>query len=171
MLKKFTGMLVVPLMAFSFAACSKKPAPAPPQAPVVVDSAPVQPPPAAVPAPPADTFEGEWKGDSGPDLPLSFSVEKNQVTSLNASYSGKNGTCNYNGGIGSDGPVPINNKTFTSRGKNTMHGETEFTATGTFTSPTEASGTLVWKGKSELCGDFNLEYKWTAKKAPAEAMD
>jgi hypothetical protein len=117
---------------------------------------------------PALGFEGEWKGESGPDLPISFWIQGNQVTSLSASYSGRNGTCSFNGSLSSDGPASITDKTFTAKGKNDKHGNIEFTATGALTSSSEASGTLFWKGKSELCGDIDLQYKWTAKKAPAE---
>jgi hypothetical protein len=93
-------------------------------------------------------------------------VEGNQATNLNASYAGRSGTCSFNGSFGSDGPSVLSGKTFTSHGKNDR-GPIEFTVTGAFTSPTEASGTVVWKGKSDLCGDINLEGKWTAKKSAA----
>lgn len=161
--------------ALAFAACSKKqeaaPAPAPtaaaPAQPAVTAPPPSQAAaPAPVPPPAAPGYEGEWNGDSGPNLPLSFTVEGNQVTSSNANYAGQKGSCSYNGGIGSEGPAPINGNSFVSKGKNDFHGSTEYVMTGTFTSPTEASGTVAWKGKSELCGEYSMEYNWKAKKGP-----
>ena len=158
------------LVCLGLVACSKKQEVAPAQTPAT-STAPkaAAPPPPPAPAPAPENFAGSWDGNSGENLPISFTVEGNQVTSLNASYAGRNGTCSFNGSIGNEGPAAISGKAFTSRGK-TDRGPLEFTATGTFTSATEASGTLVWKGKSDLCGDINLEYKWTAKKS-ADSME
>ena len=167
-----TGLLIVAALSIT-PACSKKQEPAPPPAPsapqveAVPPAAPVQTPTPA----PAPSNESEWKGESGPDLPISFSIQGNQVTSLSASYSGKSGSCSFNGSLSSDGPATITDKTFTAKGKNEQSGFIEFTAVGTLTSDTEASGTLVWKGKSSICGDIDLQYKWTAKKAAAQPAD
>lgn len=155
----------------TFGACSKKQEAAPPPAaPAVAQPAP--PPPAAPPAAPAvaESFEGEWSGSSGENLPVSFSIQGNQVTSFSGSYSGKNGSCSFSGQISSSGPATIAGKSFTAQGRSSRE-ELEFTAQGTLTSPTEASGSLVWKGKSELCGAIDLKYQWTAKKAPPTPMD
>lgn len=154
----------------TFGACSKKPEAAPPPAAPAPAVAQPAPPPAAPAAPPAasavaESFEGEWSGSSGVDLPVSFSIQGNQVTSFSGSYSGKSGSCSFNGQISSSGPATITGKSFTAQGRSSRE-ELEFTAQGTLTSPTEASGSLVWKGKSELCGVIDLKYQWTAKKAP-----
>ena len=174
MLQIFKNAGLILLFAVLAFACSKKQEAVPPSPPKAEAPAPAQPPPAP-PAPPAaaaapataENFEGEWSGNSGENLPLSFSIAGNQVTSLSGSYSGRNGTCSFNGSISSSGPASISNKAFTTQGKSSREA-LEFTAQGTFSSATEASGTLVWKGKSDLCGDIDLQYKWTAKKAPAE---
>lgn len=168
-----TGLLIAAALSI-IPACSKKQEPAPnpalsaPQVEAVPAAPPPPPPVQAQAAAPTPGFDGEWKGEIGPDLPISFSIQGNQVTSLSASYSGKNGSCNFSGSISSDGPAAITDKSFTAKGHNDQHGNIEFTATGTLTSSNEAAGTLVWKGKSSLCGDINLQYQWTAKKAPAE---
>ncbi len=166
----FKAGLLIAAAALIIPACSKKQEPAPNPAPSAtqVEAIPPAPPVQVQAAVPTPGFEGEWKGESGPDLPISFSIQGNQVTSLSASYSGKSGSCSFNGLLSSDGPAAISDKIFTAKGKNDQHGNIEFTATGTLTSSTEASGTLLWKGKSDLCGDIELQYKWTAKKAPAE---
>src|SRR5262249_42623813 len=106
----------------------------------------------------------------GKDLPLSFTVQKNQVTSLNASYAGHKESCSFNGNFSSDSPSTITGKTFMAHGKKE---QIEFNLSGTFTSANEASGTLVWKGKSGICGDVDLQYNWTAKReaTPPPAED
>lgn len=162
----FKSTIFVLSLTLLLTACSKKPAPAPTPAPAATSASPASPT-APAPAPAANLYDGSWSGDSGENLPLSFSVEKNQVSSLSASYAGKQGTCSFNGSISSDGSSPVNGKTFTAHGKNEHSGVIEFTAQGTFNSPTETSGTVVWKGKSELCGDIDLQYKWAAKKSVA----
>jgi hypothetical protein len=172
-----SALLVVAAVSL-VSACSKKQeiAPSPAPAPAVVNVEPAPPPPPPVqppPAPPAAAgFEGEWKGSSGEDLPISFSIEGNQVTSMNASYAGRSGSCSFNGSISSSGPAAISDKTFTAKGDHSRDGNPiAFTATGTLTSSTEASGTLVWKGKSSICGDIDLQYQWTAKKEPAAPIE
>ncbi|HSA60022.1 MAG TPA: hypothetical protein VLJ37_10105 [bacterium] len=157
----YKRVLPILLLALLTAACGKKSAPAPASdatanAPAVVT--------AEAPAPAATSRDGSWEGSSGPDLPISFTVEGDQVTSLSASYAGHQDSCSFNGSVNSEGPAKIDGKSFTAKGKY-GDGSVEFTAAGTFTSMSDASGTLVWKGKSGVCGDFNLEYKWTAKKS------
>lgn len=152
-------------------ACSKKQDSAPIPPPVVVNVAPVQPapPPPHVPTPaavPVATYDGNWTGDSGENMPISFTIAGNQVTSLNASYAGRAGSCSFSGSFSSEGPSTIQDKAFTAKGKSPRD-PIEFTATGILTSNSEASGTLVWKGNSNLCGPFDLNLKWTAKKEVA----
>lgn len=164
-------LLLALITLVTLAACSKKQESAPPPAPATSNPAAAQPAPAAPTAQaPAASFEGQWEGSSGEDLPISFTIQGNEVTSFSGSYAGKNGSCSFNGSINSSGPAPITSKAFSTSGKSS-HEELSFTAQGTLSSATEASGTLVWKGKSQLCGDIDLQYKWAAKKAPAEAVD
>lgn len=150
-------------------ACSKKSEQVPPSAPMLSQPAPapvapVAPPPAPIAAP-APSFEGEWKGESGTDLPLNFTIEGNKVSSFYNSYSGRSGSCSFSGGISNSEPATLQGNNFSISGEQGRDGNPiEFMATGTLTSPTEASGTVVWKGKSSICGDINLQYQWKAKK-------
>lgn len=154
------------MAAGALIACSKKQeSAAPPPAPAPEAAAAKTEAPA-----PAESYVGQWTGNSGEDLPVSFTVEGNQVISFSGSYSGKNGSCNFSGTVSSSDAVNLQGKTFNTHGKSSQEA-LEFTAQGTFTGPQEATGTLVWKGKSELCGDIDLKYQWTAKKNPPEAVD
>jgi len=159
---------VLVVFALSLIACGKKPAPSPTQTavPTPPTTPSAAPAPVAPMAPTVSNFAGEWKGNSGENLPLSLSVQGTQVTSLNASYSGQNGSCSFNGSFGSGGPSSINGRSFTAQGKNRG---IEFTLNGNFVSDQEASGTIVWKGNSDLCGAINQQKNWTAKKSAPEA--
>jgi predicted small lipoprotein YifL len=150
------------LAVFAAAACGKK-APAPAQTP----------PPAAVTAEPADAeekpqaqnpYEGSWDGNAEPDRPLNFTVEGGKVTYFFANYGGSNGSCSFNGGFSLDGAFPINGTTFTATGKSSGS-DIEGTATGTFTSSNEISGTIAWKGDSGMCGPFDIKTNWKAKRS------
>ncbi|HEX5037150.1 MAG TPA: hypothetical protein VFX30_08320 [bacterium] len=153
----------VGLAVFAAAACGKK-APAPSQTP----------PPAAVTAEPAEApeekpqaqnpYDGSWDGNADADRPLNFTVEDGKVTYFFANYGGANGTCNYNGAFSLDGTFPINGNTFTATGKSSG-GDIEATATGTFASNNEISGTIAWKGNSGMCGAFDIKANWKAKRA------
>jgi hypothetical protein len=157
---------VLPFLILAFAACGKKPvatpAPANPQPPAAVAVEEAEEAPAA---PTMTPYEGSWDGKADPDLPLNFTVEGNQVTYFFANYHGQSGTCSYNGAFSNKGPSAVTGNTFTAYGQ-TDNGPIEFNAAGTFTSPTEASGTIVWKGKSDLCGPFEIKSNWKAKKTP-----
>ena len=161
MQKAFNHSLFFVLIILSFGACGKKSAPSPIQTPSAMSPSPEAAAPVQAPAPSAPGFEGDWQGSSGKDLPISFTVQKNQVISLNASYAGHKESCSFNGNFSSDSPSMINGKAFTAHGKRE---QIEFNLSGTFTSANEASGTLVWKGKSDICGDVDLQYNWTAKR-------
>jgi hypothetical protein len=162
--KAFLRVLPLVLSIFAFSACGKKaPAPAsqPAEAPAAVTA---DQPTDAAPSATESPFAGSWDGQADPDRPLNFTVEGNQITYFFANYGGQNGTCSYNGAFSNVGPSTINGKTFTSHGK-TDNGPIEFDASGTFTSAGEASGTIVWKGNSGLCGPIDLKANWKAKKS------
>lgn len=128
--------------------------------------------PALAPAPQAPTLDGDWKGNSGNDLPLSFSVKNNQVSQLYVSYRTKIGSCSAFASFDSPATAPINGKSFTVKGmKDQMNDHIEFTMNGTFTSDKEASGTFHWTGKSNLCGPIDTQANWTAKKGPIGGSD
>jgi hypothetical protein len=153
--------------------CSKKSTP--PLPPVSEAPRPALEPPASLPAPTPTTasapaslpgnYEGAWTGNSGEDLPLSFTVQNNQVSPVNVSLKGKKGSCNLFSSFPSEASVPLKGNAFTAHGKKDQF---EFTLNGTFNSPTDATGTIDWKGNMDICGSMEMQFKWTAKKGPAE---
>lgn len=163
LIRNLPNVLPLILAVFICVSCGKK------------ASAPAQtPPPAAVTAEPAEAaeekpqpqnpYDGSWDGNADPDRPLNFTVEGGKVTYFFANYGGANGSCNYNGGFSLDGIFPINGNTFTATGK-PPSGEIEGTATGTFGSSGEISGTIAWKGNSGMCGPFDIKANWKAKRS------
>jgi hypothetical protein len=163
------------LLALGMSACSKKPAPAPSQTSAANLTVGAPPAAAAAPAqaPAAASFDGSWSGDSGKDLPVSFSVKNNQLSSIYASYRvHKEGGCTAFASFTSDDTATIKGKTFTATGKkDQMNDHIEFTMNGTFTSDKEASGTLHWTGKSGLCGDIDTQANWSVKKEAQSSDD
>lgn len=152
-------------------ACSKKTNPEPIPGASTSQSPAAATAPQAVPAaPPPSTqnYSGEWSGNSRKDLPLTISVEGDTVKQVFANYSGQNGSCSYNGAFSADSPSPISNKTFSVTGK---RDSIQFVISGTFTSATEVSGTIVWSGKTDMCGPIDLKDTWTAKKDAANTQD
>jgi len=166
--KTFKTMLFFLLLIFSLGACSKKSAPAsnpsPAAAPQQAAESPVPAAPAQAPSPAG--LDGSWNGDSGKDLPVSFTVGNNQLSDIYVSYRvQKEGGCTSFASFTSDNKATIQGKSFTATGKkDQMNDHVEFTMNGTFTSDSEASGTLKWTGKSNLCGDIDVQANWTAKK-------
>jgi hypothetical protein len=145
-------------------ACSKKSNPPPAAAP-----APVEEQPAAVTAAPAAKpgVDGKWEGNSGEDMPISFTIEGGKVTGVYAGMKGHRDSCSVFASFGGE-DTSLNGKSFTSHGKNN---DFEFNLTGTLTSDTAASGTIDWKTNTTTCGPYNVSLKWTAKKMPPESDD
>ncbi|HEX5035905.1 MAG TPA: hypothetical protein VFX30_01960 [bacterium] len=144
-------------------ACSKKSAPPPAPA-----AAPAEQPAAVATAPAAKPgVEGKWEGNSGEDMPVSFTVEGGKVTGVYAGMKGQKDGCSVFASFGGD-DAPLSGKSFASHGK---HDDFEFNLTGNLTSDTEASGTIDWKTNTTTCGAYNVQLKWTAKKLPPEADD
>lgn len=164
--------IVVVSVFISTAACSHKAAPTPaPAQPAAALNTPAEadddePTPAKVA--PASGIDGEWNGNSGEGMALNFTVGGNQVTNVYANFKSNKNGCSSFSSFGSDGPAAISGKAFTAHGK---HDQSEFTMTGSFTSDTEASGTIDWKMKTDICGETAAQLKWTAKKGPAPLED
>ncbi len=108
-------------------------------------------------------YEGEWEGQTSTDSPISFRVEKNQITFVNLGYAVQSGNCALSGSLGKtvDG-VSIDGKTFTIQ---LSDEDNQYAFTGTFASNSEASGSLQVKGNSKSCGAFDAKSTWTAKPA------
>ena len=160
--------------ALVLAGCHSKQAPAPQDNAPPVSNAAVKPAPApaAPSAPQPASLDGDWKGDSGKDLPISFSVKNNQVSQLYISYRTQIGSCTSFASFGSDATATLNGKSFTVKGsRDQMQDHIEYTMTGNFTSDKDAAGTLHWVGKSNLCGPIDIQANWTAKMGAAEGSD
>jgi len=171
MKKSIVLLALVFFTALGAGGCSKKSAP--PPAPASEALRPTPEPATSLPAPTPDStpsnlpgnYEGAWTGNSGEDLQLSFTVQNNQVSPVNVSLKGKKGSCNLFSSFPSQGPSPLKGNAFTTHGKKDQF---EFTLKGIFNSPTEASGTIDWKGNTDICGSIEMQFKWTSKKGPAE---
>lgn len=135
-------------------------------------AAPSAPAPGQAQAPKPASLDGDWSGNSGEDLPISFTVKNNQVSQMNLNYRFQIGSCSTFASFGSDSTAAINGKSFTLTGKRDQMGaHAEYTVNGTFHSDKEASGTIRWVGKSEQCGNFEGPANWTAKKGAAADSD
>lgn len=165
-MQKISLFLLLFVLSVSFGACSKKSeVPAKtgePVAPAPAKEADI--PPAKAPEANAG-FDGRWEGDSGNDLPLQFYIEDNQVKNFHANYSVTVNNCSANGSFGSEDSAPIHDKAFATTGTSSS-GSVKFNAVGVLKSPTEAAGTVDWKGNSSICGEFEIQYQWQAKKVP-----
>lgn len=123
---------------------------------------------------PAETggaYDGSWTGtNTVDDKEILFTVENNQVVSIALNYTGQAGDCDYHGAISASiDPVEISNDGFTVvfTGPND-----EMTFVGTFTSESEANGTLLIKSPSSgLCGEYEKEVTWTASKGSDEEAE
>lgn len=124
-------------------------------------------------------YDGEWTGtNTVDDKEILFVVENNEVTSVSLNYTGESNGCDYHGAIstgsatGGMDPITVDGEGFSAvvTGVND-----ELTFTGTFTSESEASGTLLIKSSADgLCGAYEKEVSWTASKgfsADAEATE
>jgi len=109
-------------------------------------------------------LDGEWNGNSGEGMAMNFNVAENKVSGVYANFKSSKNGCSSFTSFGSDETAAISGKSFTVHGK---HDQSEFTMSGSFTSDTEASGTIDWKMKTEICGAVEAQLKWTAKKGPA----
>jgi len=172
----FKKTLLLAALLLPMAACGSKKAPAPqePAAPAPAAAANPAPAPAAPQAQPpkAPGTDGKWSGDSGKDLPVEFRVKGNTVSDIYVSYRvHKDGGCTAFASFTLDGTATLNGKSFSIQGqKDQMKDHIEYTMNGTFNSDKDASGTIHWKGKSDLCGDIDTQADWTAKKS-AETED
>jgi hypothetical protein len=131
------------------------------------------------PAQTGGAYDGSWVGtNTVDDKEILFTVEDNQITSVALNYTGEAAGCTYSGAIskgvdtGGIDPVEINGDGFSMVNKNVND---ELTFAGTFTSDSEANGTLLIKSSADgLCGEYEKEISWTASKgsrADAEATE
>ncbi|MBI5304191.1 MAG: nuclear transport factor 2 family protein [Chloroflexi bacterium] len=123
-------------------------------------------------APTSANYNGEWEGTSAKDSPLAFTIEKNELTHLNVNYRVDSGSCQFLSG--SRGETKMNPPIAAIKSKD-INIQMDFgdgyslAFTGAFTSNTDASGKLIFKGNSRSCGAFEINTQWTAKKATPPA--
>lgn len=182
-------LLAITVLLWASLACqslspSEDPASIPPEAVATEEeSSPILPSDSSSTEEPAQTggvYDGSWTGTNiEDDKEIVFTVENNQVFSITLNYTGEAGDCSYHGAVstgvstgGMDSAPDINGDGFSLV---QMGVNDELTFTGTFTSESEASGTLLIKSSSDgLCGEYEKEISWTASKgssADAEATE
>ena len=119
------------------------------------------------------SFDGEWKGEtsmkglSGKNIPFTFTVANNKISQVTQDFRVPSGVCEGFSGSGNDHPnVSIQNNAFTVKWENKLSAKSFNKAeiTGTFQSPTQASGTMHFSGNSSFCGEYDFEATWTASK-------
>jgi hypothetical protein len=114
-------------------------------------------------------YDGDWNGTTNTaDTPISFTVENNQVTFVNLSYSVQSGGCSLSGSLSKTLKVSIAGKSFTAQFTN--DDGKQYLFAGTFASGKDATGTIEVKGTTTICGIFDAKADWTAKNAPADAQ-
>lgn len=123
------------------------------------------------------TYDGDWTGTNTVDgKDILFVVENNEVVSFNLNYTGESGGCTYHGAVSAgsrtsssvDSAV-IDNDEFS---LTYISISDELTFTGTFTSDSEANGTLHIKSSADgLCGEYEKEITWTASKGSSAAVE
>ena len=114
-------------------------------------------------------YDGSWVGtNTVDDKEILFTVENNEVTSVSLNYTGESNGCDYHGAIsagsatGSLDEAVITNDAFAVSYESVND---ELTFAGTFTSDSEANGTLLIKSSVDgLCGAYEKEISWTASK-------
>ncbi len=143
-------------------------------APEVVDSAPSAEP-AATNEPEAAVvesgYEGNWTGTNSDDSEIVFEVTERQITSVTINYQADNNGCTFSGAVsmGID-PSPISGDSFSATF--TAPNDYVYTFAGSFTSDTEANGTILVKSPaSGMCGEFEEELTWSASKGSASETD
>ncbi|MFN8433805.1 MAG: hypothetical protein U0V18_07285 [Anaerolineales bacterium] len=123
----------------------------------------------------AGLYDGSWVGtNTVDDKEILFRVENNQVVSIALNYTGESNGCDYHGALstgsetGGIDPIAIDSDSFSAVVTSVND---ELTFSGTLTSETEASGTLLIKSSAEgICGEYEKEVSWTATKdSSAEA--
>ena len=123
-------------------------------------------PPATLPA---AGLDGRWEGKNSDGNQVLFDVSNEQFTYISFNFSVHSESCFLSGFIGQtpDEPAMITNKSFSVDLKDN-DGQL-FTFAGSFTSDTEASGTIHMQGvEGASCGAFDDEMTWTAEKSPPE---
>lgn len=122
-----------------------------------------------IPAQTGGAYDGSWTGtNTVDDKEILFEVENNQITSVALNYTGESNGCDYHGAISAGSPSGSLNDAAISNDAFAVSYESvndELTFTGSFTSESEASGTLLIKSSADgLCGAYEKEISWTASK-------
>jgi len=118
---------------------------------------------------PATGLDGRWEGENSDGNQVLLDVSDEQITYVSFNFSVHTGGCSLGGFIGQtpDEPAMITDKSFSIELKDS-NGRL-FTFAGSFTSDTEASGTIHMQGvEGSSCGAFDDEMTWTAEKSLPE---
>jgi hypothetical protein len=112
-------------------------------------------------------YAGSWSGTTSQGKSITFTVVDNALTEFHfeVTVSGPGGTFDTEFGTTFQTPKPISGDTFADSGTTTIPGTTttiSYTLNGTFSSPTEASGTLTFTLSGGTSGSASAT--WTANK-------
>ena len=122
-------------------------------------------------------YDGSWTGTNTVDgKDILFEVENDEVVSFNLNYTGEASGCTYHGAVSAGSRTSssvesgvIDSDSFSLTYTNIGD---ELTFTGTFTSDTEANGTLHIKASADgLCGEYEKEITWTASKGSSAEVE
>ena len=112
----------------------------------------------------ATSINGHWDGNTSTDTPISFDVSDGQITYVNVGYFVPPGCSGSYGTTPDSGTISGNSFSI-----QLTSDQKQFTFAGTFSSNTEASGTLKVKGTNSVCGAIDVQSKWTAKNGGADS--
>ena len=126
--------------------------------------------PTSTPTPTPFNHAGLWDGGTISDASLTgaiqFFVKDNRVTEISFDYTLRSGGCTL---ITSMGELvdssQITGNDFTAQITDS-YSKSKLILTGTFTAPTEASGSFEFQGAIASCGDVTKKGKWTANNIP-----
>lgn len=114
-------------------------------------------------------YDGSWTGTTSQTKPISFTIDRNEVTTLSLSLSATVGQCSLNGSFTAENsprPVVVDGKLSTTYSISGSGGGASVGVSGTFASAKSASGswnvTVIVSGSTFCIGFPGASATWTA---------
>lgn len=172
-------LLAVTVLLWASLACQSlspsDPDSIPPETAATEENSPLSPSDSSAteeaPAQSGGAFDGIWNGTNSDDSEIVFEVTENQISSVTINYQADVSGCTFSGAVsmGID-PSPISGESFSATF--TAANDYTFTFAGSFTSETEASGTILVESPSTgMCGEFEKDLTWSAGKGSDSEAD